>query len=237
MKFFSRKKEVLPLAPLVLPGGDGAPAYNYPFEVIDNLRYMVTRITCKEPLPARLAMVAALRQEGVTYLTQALATTIANDFKVRVCIVDLNWWWPASFRLAAEDNPGLVGVIAGKAKLEDVIAPTGWSNLAFVPAGEVPIEQRPVIARSEELRQILDDLKRQYDHLILDIPAVRATNDAIPLASLGDACCLVIRQGVTTMEDLRPALDEIDHLPMLGVILNKERLFTPAPILKLIPTA
>jgi Mrp family chromosome partitioning ATPase len=86
------------------------------------------------------------------------------------------------------------------------------------------------------LVQIIEDLSKEFDHLILDIPAIRATNDAVPLASLGDACCLVIRQGVTTAEDVRLTLDEIDHLPILGVILNRVRLKTPRVILKFIPT-
>ncbi len=235
MKFRTKKPKDPGPAPLVLPMGDGTPVHNFPGEVVDNLRYMVTRITRNNKLPARLAIVAALRQEGVTYLAQALATTLAHDMSVRVCVVDLNWWWPSTSMLAAQDNPGLAGVITEEATLEDVVAPTGWSNLAYVPAGAMPIEHRPVMARSQALNQILTSLSKQYDHLILDIPAIRATNDAIPLASLADGCCLIIRQGVTTIEDVRQALDEIDHIPMLGVVMNQVRLATPAPILKLIP--
>jgi Mrp family chromosome partitioning ATPase len=108
--------------------------------------------------------------------------------------------------------------------------------MALVPAGELPIERRPVIARSQVLLQIMEQLSKEFDHLILDVPAVRATTDAVPLASLGDACCLVIRQGVTNAEDVRLALDEIDHLPILGVILNQVMLKTPKAILKFIPT-
>ena len=236
MKFRTKKTTDPGLPPLVLPLGDGTSAYNFPGAVVDNLRYMVTRILRNGQLPARLAIVSALRQEGVTYLAHALAMTIAHDMALRVCIVDLNWWWPSTSVLAAQDNPGLAGVIAEEATLEEIIAPTGWSNLDFVPAGILQIEHRPAVARSQVLRQIIISLSKQYDHLILDIPAILATNDAIPLASLGDGCCLIIRQGATTVEDVRLALDEIDHMCMLGVVMNQVRLSTPAPILKLIPS-
>jgi len=235
MKIRLRRKKKAGLPPLVLPAGDGTPIYKFSGEVIDSLRYMVTRIMRNGQLPTRLAMVSALRGEGVTYISQALAATVANDMKARVCVVDLNWWWPSPIKLAARDNPGLAAVIAKEAKLDEVIEPTGWSNLALVPAGNMPVEHRPVTARSQELREIIDDLSTRFDYLILDIPAIHSTSDSIPLASLGDACCLVIRQGITTVEDVRLALDEIDHLPIIGVVMNRVKLATPASIAKLIP--
>ncbi|MCA9873792.1 MAG: CpsD/CapB family tyrosine-protein kinase [Anaerolineales bacterium] len=235
MKIRLRRKKKAGLPPLILPAGDGTPIYKFSGEVIDSLRYMVTRIMRNGQLPTRLAMVSALRGEGVTYISQALAATVANDMKARVCVVDLNWWWPSPIKLAARDNPGLAAVIAKEAKLDEVIEPTGWSNLALVPAGNMPVEHRPVTARSQELREIIDDLSTRFDYLILDIPAIHSTSDSIPLASLGDACCLVIRQGITTVEDVRLALDEIDHLPIIGVVMNRVKLATPASIAKLIP--
>ncbi len=237
MKLPFRKPEETGPPPLVLPMVDGTPAQNFQGGVVDNLRQMTTRLVRNFPLPQRLAMVSSLRQEGVTYLTRGLATTIAHDMHVRVCIVDLNWWWPSDSPLAARDDLGLAGVIAGQATLEEVVAPTGWSNLAYISAGPIPVEHRPVVARSPALVEIIDDLSERFDHLILDIPAIRATSDAVPLASLGEACCLVIRQGATIVEDVRPALDEIDHIPILGIILNKVQLHTPTWLTKLITNA
>jgi Mrp family chromosome partitioning ATPase len=236
MKFWKRKTREPVSPPLILSKKNGVPVYNFPIEVVDNLRYTITRIERNASLPLRLAIVSALREEGVTYLTQALAATVAHDMPLSVCVVDLNWWWPSTTILVGQDNPGLAGVFTGEATLEEIIVPTGLPNLALAPAGQLPIERRPVIARSQVLVQIMEQLSKEFDHLILDVPAVRATTDSVPLASLSDACCLVIRQGVTTAEDVRLALDEIDHLSILGVILNQVRLKTPRAILKLIPT-
>ncbi len=235
MKITLRKQKKEPPPPLVIPAGDGTPLQKFSGEVVDNLRYMVTRILRNGQLPSRLSMVSALRGEGVTYLSQALAATIAHDMKARICVVDLNWWWPSPAIMAANDNPGLAAVIAKEAKLDDVIAPTGWSNLVFIPAGNMAIEHRPVMARSQELQDVINNLSTRFDFLILDIPAIHSTSDAIPLASLGDACCLVVRQGITTVEDVRLGLDEIDHIPMLGVVLNRVKLATPTFVTKLIP--
>lgn len=221
--------------PLAVPGQNGAPLKQYPDQVVAPLRQMVTRVTRQEQLPQRLALVAALRQEGVTFLAQALAATIAHDYDLSVCVVELNWWWPSHQPPpATSGDQGLAGVLAGRVLLEDVIVPSGWSNLATLPSGHLPAEKRPVVARSKELQEALVELSDRYDHIILDIPAVRATNDAVPLASLADACCFVVRQGVTVIEDVRLALDEIDHLRLLGVVMNRADMKTPNALVKLV---
>ena len=125
-------------------------------------------------------------------------------------------------------------MLSGDATLGDVLVHTGWPNLYFLPAGKVAKQDRPALARSQALRTLLSELTHNYDHLILDIPAVLATADAVPLASLGTACCLVVRQGVTWVEDVKLALDEIGHLPILGVVMNKVKLTTPSLFIKLI---
>ncbi len=234
LKFRRRVPEKLPS--LTILDVNDAPAVSFPGEVIENLRYMITRLDQKGELPVSLSIVAALRQEGVTWLSQALAATIANDLMARLCVVELNWWWPSTSPLVPPDNPGLAAVIAREASLDDVIVSTGWPNLSLLPAGDMPRENRPVVARSLTLKDILKELSQRFDYLILDIPAILATNDAIPLAALGAACCLVIRQGVTSVEDVRLALDDIAHLKILGTVLNRVQLSTPARLVKLIST-
>lgn len=237
MKLLRRQKttETRENPDLILPMGNGTPVYQFSGTTIDNMRAMINRIKRHGEFPARLAVISALRQEGVTYISRALATTLAHDTTQKVCIVDANWWWPAPADLVAADNPGLAGVISGEASLDEIITPSGWSNLALVPAGNIQRQLRPVMARSSALKEIFDALATQYDHLILDVPAIQSTSDAIPLASLADACCVVIQHGVTTIEDISLALDEVAHIKMLGVILNRVKLSTPEKLLKYIP--
>ena len=236
MKRKKKQQLIEPPLPLTLSSIDGTPAHVFPNAQVESLRQLLTRLDQKEQVPGRLGVVAALRQEGVTNTAMALAATLANDQLKRVCVLDLNWYWPSESPLVAPDNPGLAAVLGNEAALEDVIAPSGWSNLVLIPAGKLARPNRPVMARSQALRELLNELDQRYDHLILDIPAILATNDSVPLASLSDACCLVIRQGVTPVEDVRLALDEIEHLTILGTVLNQAHYATPAVILKLIPT-
>lgn len=229
------KREQPTSEPLVVPNRDGTAALTLPGEVVDSIRYIYTRVGQKDRIPPCLSVIAALRGEGVTTISQALAATMAHDLRARVCLIDLNWWWPSNSPLTDPENPGLAAVFAGDAHLADVIVRTGWRNLYCLPAGTMPRDDRPVVAHSRYLKGMLDELNQQFDYLILDIPAILATSDAVSLASLGSACCLVIRQGVTRVEDVRLALDEASQLTMLGVVLNQFTLKTPKQILRFMP--
>ena len=60
---------------------------------------------------------------------------------------------------------------------------------------------------------------------------------SIALASLADASCMVIKHGVTSIENVRLALDDVNHLRILGVLMNQVNLQTPSLLLRFIPQA
>lgn len=220
---------------LDLPDQDGNILQSYSPAVVDNLRQLIIRLGINQPFPARLALTSALRGEGVSYQTVALAATIANDSDANVGIVDLNWWYPGLLAGFIDAQGGLAAVIDGTQKLDQVIIPSRWPNLSFIPAGVLKASARAKAARSQALAEIIESLSNRFHHLILDVPAVLACSDATPLISLADGCCLVIRQGITRIEDVRSALDTISHLKIYGVILNQASLDTPDILMRLFP--
>ncbi|MCB9420725.1 MAG: CpsD/CapB family tyrosine-protein kinase [Ardenticatenaceae bacterium] len=219
--------------PISIEDTDGKTVLTIPENVIVDLRKMVTRIDKVDRLPPRLVVTSALTGEGVTFISRALAATISNDLGRKVCIVELNWWSPSSFMEPVEG--GLAAVLNDESILEDEIIDTGWKKLSVLPAGVIARQDRPIVARSAKLKETIYQLGERFDHLIIDVPAIRLTSDSIPLSSLGNACCLVIKQGVTTVEDVKQSLDEIDHLSILGVVLNQVHVNTPGKLLDLIP--
>ena len=241
MSFFNRRKtgpqEIMPEnEALSLPPAYGSAEVTFSGKVVHSLRRMITKLAYADELPKRIALVSALREEGVTYTTLAMGTTIASDLDKTVCVVELNWWWPGmTLQVPDVNSRGVAAVLAGEATLDDVIVPTGLPNLRLLPAGEMPVEKRPIMARNAALKELINNLSKRYDYLLLDVPAILTTSDAISLASLADGCCLVIRQGVTSVEKVNLALDDIDHLNILGAIMNQVKVKTPSLLLKFIP--
>lgn len=230
------EKLVVEAEPLSLQNADGSPLVTFSAEVVQNFRRMITRLANASQLPVRLTMMATYPEEGVTYTSLALATTLAHDWRTRVCVVELNWHRPGLLKLVPGlTSPGLATVIEGTAQLDDALVSTSVEGLTLLPAGDLMFGKRTSVARSAELAKLIDQLALKFDRLVLDIPAIRLTSDAIPLAALGNAACLVVRQGVTPAADIKRALDDVGNLPMLGVVLNRVHTFTPRVILDLIP--
>jgi Mrp family chromosome partitioning ATPase len=235
---------------LTLLGEAREPMIAFPADVVQPLRHMATLMAAKGTLPPRLGLVSALREEGVTYISLALATILAYDLPGRVGLVELNWEAPGLARLvggetetgaldagggAAANRWGLAAVLTEEANLDEVLLATGLPNLALLPAGQLPLEGRETLVRSVRLREILDQLAGRFDYLLFDIPAVAATSDAIPLARLSDAILLIIRQGITPRRAVATALDDLSACTILGTVLNRAKVATPAWIMSLVP--
>lgn len=248
-------------APLTLSAANGSLQRVFGPEVVTSFRQMTTGLSYGGKLPPRIAVVAALQSEGVTYNALSMGLLLASDTAARVCVVDLNWWrpgliaaldpaltgprpkgWrkpapptPSEAALALAARPGSAQLAAGEAALDDVLLPTELPNLNLIPAGECQLSRRPALARSPALRTAVDELGTRFDHLIFDLPALLSTSDAVPLASLSDAACVVVRHGVTTTATVQLALDSVRHLEILGVILNQVSIRTPRWIRALVP--
>lgn len=232
-----RKKESLKphTTPILVATSDGRPWLTFPEAVVENMRHMYNRMCRTEPFPAQLALVSALRQEGVTYLSRALGATLAKDLHSSFCVVELNWWWPSTELPANYRAGGLASVLTGQLKLEEALIHTSMPNLSILPAGDLELDLRSTISRGITFNTAIEYLSERFDHLILDIPAILSTNEAVPLASQAASCCLILRHGVTSIENVRLALDEISHLPVVGTMMNQVKWHTPKWILDFIP--
>lgn len=235
MKLLKRKEKILDDIPglsLYINGSESQKDFKP--EIIEGLRHLITRVQQKGGFPKRLSLVAALRKEGVSYTSQALAATMAHDLNHKICLVDLNFWWPDPFLQPKENQSSLVQILDGESQLEDLLLQTNYSNLHILPSGEIIRHKRPILAKSKELVDLVHHLSSQYDYVILDIPAILGTTESVSLAALGNAACLVIHQGVTQVGEVSQALDEIEHLEIIGSILNNVRISMPKFILKVL---
>ncbi len=214
----------------------GRPLFRASAKVASSVRYLLARIQLNDAagLPQRLAVTAALRGEGATFVSQTIAAVIAHDLNRRCCLVDLNWGNPTNYESATRDSSGLADVVTSGMTLDDVLVTTAEPNLMIMPAGIVPVPQRPVLAKSDRLAEVIDELAEHFDHLVLDLPAVLATSDALALALLCDAYALVVHQGVTTQDQVLDAFDELRGVVNLGIILNRDSTKIPKFLRRLV---
>lgn len=208
---------------LVLMDEAGDAVQIIPPEVSEAVRLMVARMRLADgtDVPHRLGLIASLGGEGTTTVARSLAVVLSNDLSRQVCLVELNWWSLPPWANADEVRGGVAEVVAAGAPLDAVLVPTGNPGLTVLPAGATAVSERPLLANSPELEKILAELGERFDHVLIDLPALGTTSDALTLAEKAGALVLVVRQGVTAESDVEASLDQLRGLPILGSIMNR----------------
>ena len=100
--------------------------------------------------------------------------------------------------------------------------------LFVLTAGTPPPNPAELLA-SSNMRDILAELREQYDHIIVDTPPTLSVTDAVVMSTRADAVVLVIRSGQTTKQALRRARDLLMQVNarVAGVLLNAVDLTSP----------
>jgi len=180
--------------------------------------------------PPKVIMVtSALPQEGKTTTSINAAVVLAQK-GVRVLLVDADLRRPTIHKtLGMGPHSGLSNVLTGSTILEQAITRTAiLPNLFVLPAGTPPPNPAELLA-SSNLKDMLDQLKEQYDHIVIDTPPSLSVTDAVVLSPRADAVVLVIRSGQTTKQVLRRSRDVLAQVnaKIVGVLLNAVDLRSP----------
>jgi Mrp family chromosome partitioning ATPase len=205
-----------------------------PAEAVSGMRQMLTRMIAGGQWPQVVALTSAVRGEGVSFTALALSAVLSQDTTRPTCLVEANWYGPAMLTPGeGQDGGGLAAVLEGSLELERALiqmrnANAAQGGLAFLPAGQMPQTRRVIAARSPEMKAVVAALRQRFQYIVLDLPAVLVSSDAIALAGLADATCLVTQQGVTPAAAVQEALAALRHLPIAGVIMNAVRVHMPA---------
>ncbi|MBV9132146.1 MAG: CpsD/CapB family tyrosine-protein kinase [Chloroflexi bacterium] len=182
-----------------------------------------------------LAVCSAIAGEGKTTVAVGLATTIAQDFPDRrVLLVETDFQRPAlaqDFDVAA--TPGLVDCVSAGEPLQAAIRPTYLDNLHIVPVGgQVRHVGRPL--RSSRIAALIDSMRQSYEVVILDLPPILANSDSVLLTDLADGAICVARSGVTPMNLVTKALEQLEEGKLRGVVLNGTQTSIPTWLQRLI---
>jgi polysaccharide biosynthesis transport protein len=179
--------------------------------------------------PKVIIVTSALPQEGKTTTSMNTALVLAQK-GVRVLLIDADLRRPSIHKiLGMGPRSGLSNVLTGSATLQQTITRSSiLPNLYILPAGTPPPNPAELLA-STNMRDVLEELRGQYDHIVVDTPPTLSVTDAVVLSPRADAIVLVIRSGQTTKQALRRSRDILTQVnaKVSGVLLNAVDLTSP----------
>src|SRR5437867_1323646 len=179
--------------------------------------------------PKVILITSALPQEGKT--TTSINTAIVLAQKgVRVLLIDADLRRPSIHKtLGMGPKMGLSNVLTGNATLQQATVRSSiLPGLFILPAGTPPPNPAELLA-SSNMKDVLAELREQYDHIVVDTPPALSVTHAVVMSTRADAVVLVIRSGQTTKQALRRSRDLLMQVNARigGVLLNAVDLNSP----------
>ena len=176
----------------------------------------------KELINQIVMVTSTSTQEGKSFTTVNLGMSYALSGK-KVLLMDFDLRNPKVPLYLGVNNPdvGVSDYLNGQAGISELIQVYEPNrHLHYIASGPIPANPSELLM-SKLLPILLEELKEQYDIIILDSPAVGLVSDALRLARFADAGLYMVRMGITDKEDLKL----INELTEGGKIANAAIVF------------
>ena len=174
---------------------------------------------------SNLAMTSPHEDAGKSLTSVNLAISLSHEVNHTVLLVDLDLRKPDVHRtLGVDIDKGLVDVLRGEAKIEDVLFNPGMPRLVVLPCNPLGQHSSELLT-SPAMKKLLREITQRYDSrlVIFDLPPLLRNDDAILFTPFVDATLLVVEDNKNTPEEIKHSLHLLRNVNLLGTILNKSR--------------
>lgn len=198
-------------------------AVNEAFRVLrTNLEYMGIDGGDNKGKCKVIAVTSANPGSGKTFISFNLAKVLAIKGK-RVLVIDLDLRKGSLSKLIGKPKDGITDFLVGKAHEENIIL-TGLDEtdtFSGIAVGTVPPNPAELLS-SEKLDKFINELRGEFDFIILDCPPVEIVTDAKVINRVADLTLFVVRAGLLEKDEL-PNIQEYydqNRYRNMAILLN-----------------
>jgi capsular exopolysaccharide synthesis family protein len=195
--------------------------------IAEDYRTVRTAIQFSRPESATraIAFTSTSPQEGKSATVANMAISFAQ-LGERVLVVDADLRKPRLHKIfKVRNKAGLSDILTGRATYDETIQKTAVDDLFILPSGSHPPNPAELL-NSKRMKEFVDDIRKQYAVVLIDLPPVLAVIDPVIVSALADMTVLVVRLNVTTRKPLKRAIEELGRAKadIIGLILNDARM-------------
>ena len=195
----------------------------------EKIQYQLKRIQANLMLnkdnknPKTILLTGTKKGEGSSYITNNLAIEFAKLYS-KILVIDTNIKNKTLTNIMAEKgSEGLTDIINANNvnNIENLIQKTKIENISILPVGTAKIGEEAFL--TETISNVIEELKRNYDMILIDSSAINENVLPISLTSVADATVLIAESGKVKQEDILKAKMEIENVggKIAGIVLNK----------------
>lgn len=171
-----------------------------------------------------IALTSCTPNEGKSTTIANLAVVLTQAGK-SVLLIDCDMRNPTvhkNFNLS--NKVGLSSCISMGTALSDAVQKTSIEGLYALTGGVITPNPSELLG-SEQMKNVLQRAKEQYDYVLIDTPPVMPVTDALIVGRFVDGMILVIASAEVKVEMARDVKNQLVNAGanILGVVLNKVR--------------
>jgi len=173
-------------------------------------------------LPQVMLVTSAQSAEGKTTTSYATAASLARMGR-KVALVDADLRRPSIHRRFGLSNErGLTDLLTSSDPIESAIQATPQDNLFVIASGPIPPSPTELVS-SPRMEQVVQDLARDFDVVVIDSPPILGLADAPALSALADGVIFVVESDRSRRGSLKTALRRLRAMRpiLLGAVLTK----------------
>jgi capsular exopolysaccharide synthesis family protein len=166
---------------------------------------------------------SSMQTEGKTTLISNVAYLLAQRGK-KVLMVDLDLRRPKINRIFSVINKlGLTDYLLGKIEKKDLIQHSE-DKVDFIISGEKTTSVVQVL-QSQKLQDLFNELKQEYDYILLDTPPVIVVSDALLVNKVADGIIFVVAHGQGRKSMVKEAITSLtrNNVPIIGIAMTQDR--------------
>ena len=161
-----------------------------------------------------------IKGEGKSVVAANLAYVLACNLGKKTLLIDGDLKCPTVHQcMGIPQFPGLRDVLEGERSVASCLHRVGELPLWILPSG-VASGRMLELSNIHQIADMLTELKKQYECIIIDAPPILPLADMHMLAVLADTLALVIRAGITPRGVVEKAIRTIGATSSACIILN-----------------
>lgn len=187
-------------------------------KIITNLRYVYKANHSKVIMTA-----STIKGEMKSTSLAGIATAMTN-LGYKVILIDLDLRMPSTHKIfKISKNNGVSDYILNSLSYEDIIKKT-LSGVDVITAGvHVSAFNVMIILESKQLKALIEDLKEEYDYVLIDTPPIMPCTDSLIIAKMVDAIIFNVGLHSSKRNDFKSAFKNLlgSNPNILGICATK----------------
>jgi len=186
------------------------------------LKSVLVSLTRQDKFRNTIMITSSVSGEGKSVTALNLAISLAQEFDHTVLLVDADLRKPSLHEyFGLEPALGLADCLHNGIDPGEALIKTGIGKLTLFPAGKAV--QNPVeLISSQKLAELIQEMKHRYPdrYIIIDTPPVLLFAETFFLSTLVDGVVFIVREGLTSQQNITEALTALKGAPVLGIVYN-----------------